>query len=78
MSSKLVVLLDGDGWGLFRREWDGIDKPDYIHIRSIDFTEACELVRDGVTDLFGHVEATLKNPLDELAKIASQQGPKPS
>ena len=75
MSSKLIVLPNGDGWGLFRREWDGIDKPDYIWIRNREFDEACGLVRSGVTDLFGHVEKALKNPLDELAKLAPTDRP---
>ena len=69
MSSKLVILKDSYGFGLYRREWDGIDKPDYIWIRRLEFDEACDLAREGVTDLFGHVREALKNPLDELAKL---------
>jgi hypothetical protein len=74
MSSKQVVMKDGDGWGLFQREWDGIDKPDYIFIRCINFSEAVDLVQSGVTDLFGHVEEALRNPLDELGKLADKDG----
>ena len=74
MSSKLVVMKDGDGWGLFRREWEGVGKPDYFWVQNLTFEAAVELVKGGTTDLFGHVEEALKNPLDELAKL----GRKPS
>lgn len=62
-------MKDGDGWGLFRREWDGIDKPDYIFIQNLTFEAAVEKVQSGITDLFGHVKEAMDNPLQELAKL---------
>jgi hypothetical protein len=68
MSFKLVVFKRDEQWGLYRREWDGIDKPDYIHLRWIDVHEAIELVQTGTaSDLWGGVGEILKNPLDEIA-----------
>lgn len=67
----VVYKVARGAWVLSKREWDGIDKPDYIWICDLTPEEAIEWVKNGhARDIHGDVEKMLKNPLDELADLA--------
>lgn len=66
----VVYKYSRTGWVLARREWDGVDKPDYIWICDLTAEEAIEWVQEKhARDVHNDVAKLLKNPLDELAAL---------